>query len=124
MPACLLGAAGVRSEADGPDFYDVRGVERDDVLNLREAADHRSTKIGEIPSDGTCLQNLGCSGGLTFEEFTTLSDEEKQDRARQRPRWCRIRYRDRTGWVAGHYLRESRVRCPSTPDRRTPPATQ
>ena len=34
-----------------------------------------------IPSDATCLRSLGCQGGLTFEEFPTLSDAARKRRA-------------------------------------------
>jgi hypothetical protein len=107
----VLFAAQAFAEADGPDFYDVKGVTSGDVLNIRVEANYRSAKIGAIPSDGTCLRNLGCVGGLTFEEFTTLSAEEKQKIERQRPRWCRIEHHGVTGWVAGRYLQESASAC-------------
>jgi len=107
----MLLAAQALAEADGPDFYDVKGVEAGDVLNIRAEADYRSPKVGTIPPDGTCVRNLGCKGELTFEEFSTLSEGEKQMIERQRPRWCRIEYHDVTGWVAGRYLQESTSQC-------------
>lgn len=105
---CVLSvtASVASAEADGPDYWQVKGVEQDDVLNIREKADPYSKKIGEIPPDGTCIKNLGCVGGLTFEEFTTLSDEEKKRIERERPRWCKIEFEGTTGWVAGRYIEE------------------
>ncbi len=94
------------AEADGPDHWQVTGVEEEDVLNVREEPDPHSKKVGEIPPDGTCIKNLGCVGGLTFEEFTTLSDEEKKKIERERPRWCKVEYQGTVGWVAGRYLAE------------------
>jgi len=76
------------------------------VLNIRQEADWRSRKTGEIPPDGQCIRNLGCVGGLTLMEFTTLSEAEKAKIRKERPRWCRIEYNGITGWVAGRYLRE------------------
>ena len=102
----LLTGSIVLAEADGPDFWAVTEVKDDDVLNVREKADPHSKKIGEIPPDGTCIKNLGCVGGLTFEEFSTLSDEEKKRIERERPRWCKIEYGTTVGWVAGRYLKE------------------
>jgi hypothetical protein len=99
------------AEADGPDFYDVKGVDAGDVLNIRIKADYRSAKVGEIPSGGTCLRSLGCQGGLTYTEFSTLTEAEKRKIRRQRPRWCRIEYQGTTGWVAGRYLQESTSQC-------------
>jgi len=84
--ALLIAASIASAEADGPDFWAVQDVKEDDVLNIREKADPHSKKIGEIPPDGTCIENLGCVGGLTFEEFTTLSDEEKEIIKLERPR--------------------------------------
>ncbi|QJB56040.1 SH3 domain-containing protein [Pseudodesulfovibrio sp. zrk46] len=94
------------SEADGPDHWQILGVESNDVLNIRAEPDWQSEKIGEIPPDGQCVRNLGCKGGLTFQEFTTLSDEEKEAIKKNRPRWCKVEYQGVTGWVAGKYLRE------------------
>jgi len=94
------------AEADGPDHWQVHGVESSDVLNIRAEPTASSEKLGIIPSDGQCVKNLGCLGGLTFQEFTTLSDEEKKAIERKRPRWCKVEYEGTIGWVAGRYLRE------------------
>lgn len=94
------------AEADGPDYWQVHGVAKDDVLNIRSHFGFKAPKVGEIPYDAQCVKNMGCQGGLTFHEFTTLSESEKQQILKQRPRWCRVSYRGTTGWVAGRYLRE------------------
>lgn len=94
------------AEADGPDYWRVRDVAKDDVLNMRSYATYKAPKIGEIPYDARCIKNMGCQGGLTYQEFTTLSESEKQQITRQRPRWCRVSYQGITGWVAGRYLQE------------------
>lgn len=101
-----LGTGFVRAEADGPDYFAVRGVARGDVLNIRAEPDPHARKVGEIPPEGACIRNLGCRGGLTFEEFTTLAPAEKERRTREHPRWCKVEYGVVTGWVAGHYLAE------------------
>lgn len=105
-----VGAGAVRGEADGPDFYAVRGVAKGDVLNIRAAPDPRAPKVGEIPPDGTCLRNLGCQGGLSFDEFSTLSPAAKARREQENPRWCKVEYQGVTGWVAGRYLSEDDCR--------------
>jgi hypothetical protein len=74
------------AEADGPDFYDVKGVGSGDVLNIHAKADYRSPQIGAVPANGTCIRNMGCVGGLTFEEFSTGSAADKRGLERQRPR--------------------------------------
>lgn len=105
-----LGAGRVAAEADGPDFYRATGVPRGDVLNLRSAPDPRAAKLGAIPPDGICIRNLGCRGGLTYQEATTLGKSEQARRLKQHPRWCRVEYQGVTGWVAGRYLAEGA--CP------------
>jgi hypothetical protein len=86
--AVTLGSRSVLATADGPDFFQVSGVAGNDVLNIRSEADPHATKIGEIPADGTCVRNLGCQGGLTFQEFTELSPAEQKQRIKENPRWC------------------------------------
>jgi hypothetical protein len=94
------------STADGPDYWKVHGVETNDVLNIRKEASAQSAKIGQIPADGQCIKNIKCVGGLTFDEFTNLSQEEKDQLIKERPRWCYVGYQGTEGWVAGRYLRE------------------
>jgi len=101
-----LGPGALRAEADGPDYYAVRGVAADDVLNIRAEPGPHGRKLGEIPPHGTCIRNLGCQGGLTLQEFSTLTPAEQERRAREHPRWCKVEYQGVTGWVAGHYLAE------------------
>jgi hypothetical protein len=102
-------------DADGPDFWQVRGVAENDVLNIRAKPDWRSQKIGEIPPDGKCVKHLKCVGGLTLEEHATLTDAEKKAIKKRRPRWCLIEYRGTRGWVAGRYLMEGSCREESAP---------
>jgi len=105
-----LGTGAASADADGPDFYQVRNVAANDVLHMRVKPNPRARKVGEIPPDGTCLRNLGCQGGLTFQEFTELSPAERKQRERENPRWCRVEYQGVTGWVAGRYLGEGDCR--------------
>jgi hypothetical protein len=104
VAALCSGAA--MATADGPDFYRVRGVASGDVLNIRAEPDATARRLGEIPPGANCVRNLGCQGGLSYQEFTTLSAAKRKQRERENPRWCRIEYRGLTGWVAGRYLAE------------------
>ena len=104
----LAAASGpAHATADGPDFYRVRGVSATSALSLRAEPSVQASRIGRIPPDAACLRNLGCQGGLTLEEFTTLSEADKKRRALENPRWCKVEYRGTVGWVAGRYLAEA-----------------
>lgn len=105
-----LSSGALLADADGPDFYAVQGVARGDVLNIRVEPDPHARKVGEIPPDGNCVRNLGCKGGLTFQEFTELSPSEQKRLQSERPRWCKVEYQGVTGWVAGRYLTEGSCR--------------
>lgn len=109
---CFAGifAATAFATADGPDFFAVHDVAASDALNIRAEPHAQARKVGTIPPNGTCIRNLGCQGGLTFQEFTTMTPEQQKQRLRENPRWCRVEYQGVTGWVAGRYLREGN--CP------------
>ena len=92
--------------ADGPDYYQLRGVSSGDTLHIRAEPRPDATRLGEIQPDGDCIRNLGCQGGLTFQEFTTLSKVQQAQRRRENPRWCKIEYQGIVGWVAWRYLAE------------------
>jgi hypothetical protein len=97
------------AEADGPDFYAVTGVAADDVLNIRAEPSARSEKLGEIPHDARGLENLGCLGLPSFVEWQAMTGQQRQ--ASRKDYWCRVKYQELAGWVAGRYLRED-----STPE--------
>jgi len=94
------------AEADGPDYYRVSDVAAAALLNIRAEPTSQATKVGSIPPNADCVRNLGCQGGLTLQEFTTLNQAEQAKRLQQNPRWCQIEYQGVTGWVAGRYLVE------------------
>jgi hypothetical protein len=106
MTAFALTSGEAGAEADGPDFFRVIGVAADDVLNIRSEPRASGEKLGEIPPGADCVRNLGCQGGLSFEEYTTLTEEEQAARLKANPRWCRIEYEGVVGWAAGRYLAE------------------
>ena len=105
-----IGAGAASAEADGPDYYAVRGVAAGDVLHIRAEPNPQARPVGQIPPQGTCIRNLGCRGGLTFAEYSTLSPAEQEQRTRAHPRWCQVEYQGVTGWVAGRYLAEGECR--------------
>jgi len=94
--------------ADGPDHFRITGIEVGESLTIHSMPDTNSDKLGEIPPNGNCVLNLGCHGGLTLQEFMTLSKTEQQQRQEENPRWCEVEYQGTKGWVAGRYLAEGR----------------
>jgi uncharacterized protein len=110
------------AEADGPDFYKASNIAAGSTLNIHYSADTESTVTGIIPADSTCIRNLGCVGGLTLNEFTTLSKPEQTQRLRESPRWCKITYQGVTGWVIGRHLAEGHCEQNETSDESTLPA--
>lgn len=107
--ACPLAHA----EADGPDHYRLRNVAPAGSVSLRAEPSASSARIWRIPAGAACLRNMGCQGGLTFRELTTLSDAPKAQRQRENPRWCKVEYRGTVGWVAGHDLAEDGCVAPA-----------
>jgi hypothetical protein len=99
--------------ADGPDHYRVRSVSPGSHLNLRAEPSTSAPVLARIPADATCLASLGCRGGLTLQEFTTLSSAEQRRRTQENPHWCKVDYRGTVGWVAGRYLAEATCVAPS-----------
>ncbi len=88
------------AEADGPGFYGVSGLAADDMLNISSEQTSHAANVGSIPLAPTCVRNLGCRGGLTFQEFGTLNQVEQPKRLQQNPRWCQVEYLGVAGWVA------------------------
>jgi hypothetical protein len=107
----ILFVSTAHAEADGPDFYDVRNVRDGSSLRLRAEPSTSAEVLARIPHDATCLQNRGCVGGLTLEEFSNRSPAERAEIERTRPRWCRVGFGALDGWVAGRYMRESSSAC-------------
>ncbi len=94
----------VFADADGPDYYRVKGVAADDVLNIRARPSAKADKVGEIPPDGDGVRNLGCQGGPNIVEWEQMTPSERE--AASHKRWCRIEFGGIRGWVAGRFLAE------------------
>lgn len=106
--------------ADGPDHYRVIDAPPTKGLEMRREADQQTEVLGVIPATATCLRNLGCVGGLSIDEFNTLSAKERATRQAANPRWCNVEYQGRVGWVEGRYLAEGACPGPSSdPNQRT-----
>lgn len=97
-------AAPVLAEADGPDYFRVRNVRANDVLNLRTGPSPSAAKLAEIPHDTDGIRNLGCRGGLSFAQWERATAAQRK--AAESRRWCRVEYRGVRGWAAGRFLAE------------------
>lgn len=110
----LLGTAihgCVLATADGPDFYRVGPLPEGTALFLRDEPRLDARRIADLPGDAQCLRSLGCQGGVSFQEFNTLSPEARERREAEHPRWCKLSYQGVVGWVEGRFLAEAG--CPS-----------
>ncbi len=97
---------GAWAEEGGPDCFKVTGVAPGDTLNIHTEPHVKSKVIGEIARETDNIKNLGCKGGLTFNEYSTLSKAEQEQIKKERPRWCKIAFDGVEGWVYGRYLAE------------------
>jgi hypothetical protein len=124
LPAILLLTLAVASgpanaEADGPDYWMVVGLRADSTLTIRDAPRRDAPKVGALRHDARGIENLGCVGEPTLEEWRSMSEAERATAKSQR--WCRVRYRDIDGWAAGRHLAEdtrTAVSVPRTPGTR------
>jgi len=94
----------VHATADGPDFYAVTDVAANDVLKLRTEPSEDAVKIGQIAHDAHGLQNLGCQGLPSYDEWERMTGKERQ--ASLNHYWCKVSYQGVDGWVEGRFLRE------------------
>jgi len=106
---CLASCIGTTAlaTADGPDYYAVQDVGISDVLNVRATPSSSGTLIGTIPPDGDGLANLGCVGGLNYDEWEKATQADRA--AARKTRWCRVGYDRTIGWAAGWFLTEGGV---------------
>ena len=113
LVACLLVALATTASAtaDGPDFYQPRGIGPGGSLPLRAAPRADAPAVGRIGAAATCMRSLGCQGGLSLEEFSGLSEAAKRQRLAENPRWCQVLVHGRSGWVPGEALAESAAAC-------------
>ncbi len=92
------------ADADGPDYWAVTGVSRNDHLNLRKGPSVKFSAVAQIPAEFEQLVNLGCSPDFTITDWERFSEYERD--VASSLRWCRVRFHDYVGWVKGSYLRE------------------
>ena len=117
VSALLAGVLGwslissARADADGPDHYSLRDMPSGEAVVLRAEPSPDADVVGGVSTGARCLRNLGCRGGLSMYEFSTLSTRDQHDRLALNPRWCRVEYQGRIGWLEGGVLAESATAC-------------
>ncbi len=77
--------------ADGPACWSVVGVAANDTLNVRAAPEKHAKVVGTIPPNVHPLKNLN-------EDPKSDMDPPKY------PGWCKVQYKELTGWVACRFL--------------------
>jgi hypothetical protein len=82
--------------ADGPDCWAVKGVAKNDVLNVREKPNASSKIIGAIPSNTRSVQNAN---------DTECPDAPTKNMPKEcGSGWCKVKYKAVVGWVNCRFL--------------------
>lgn len=123
--AAFLFSAGLTANAfaqsEGPDYFRITGVQKDDNVNVRRKPNADAKIVGKIPKDADGIKNIGCNrGGLTQKQWDKASAAKKK--AAQRRTWCEVEYEGVKGWVSARFLAEGA--SPSVPQQPQPPAAQ
>jgi membrane-bound inhibitor of C-type lysozyme len=92
------------AQAEGPDYFRITGLKKDDRVNVRRAPNVDAKIVGKIPKETDGVKNLGCKGGLTPKQWAKASEAKKKAAARER--WCEVEYDGVRGWVSGRLLAE------------------
>lgn len=104
---CAVCSGGAPATADGPDYYRLNATVPEAERVMLSEPRQDAVQILALPVDAQCLRSLGCQGGLSLQDFTKLSEAEKRQRQAANPRWCKLAYQGRTGWVQGRFLSEA-----------------
>jgi hypothetical protein len=105
----------VWAASDGPDFFTVRNVRSDDVLNLRASHSSSSVIVTKIPPMEKGIKSLGDRWpkydsdvpptAENLEERSDLTTEEKKALIKGLS-WCRVEYQKKQGWALCKFLGE------------------
>lgn len=93
-------------------FLQVQKVRSNDILNIREKADHTSKSIAKIPFDAKCVVSHGCGKNIDFSVMMHMEETEIQiflDQAKEQ--WCYVDFDGISGWSNSYYLKESKADC-------------
>lgn len=92
------------SEADGPDYWAITGVNNGGYLNIRLGPSVQFSIIGKIPSDYKHLNNIACYPEFTINEWDQFNAHERKTALDMR--WCKVKYKNIVGWVCAKFLTE------------------
>ena len=108
------------AQADGPDYFRITGLKKEDRVNVRRGPDAEAKIVGKIPKDTDGIKNLGCKGGLTQKQWTKASEAKKKLAAKER--WCQVEHGGVKGWVSGRFLGEGTApQAEAKPEEQAPP---
>jgi uncharacterized protein len=111
------------AQADGPDYFRITGLKKEDRVNVRRGPDAEAKIVGKIPKDTDGIKNLGCKGGLTQKQWAKASEAKKKAAAKER--WCQVEHDGVKGWVSGRFLGEGTApQAQAKPEEQAPPAQQ
>ncbi len=99
---CCIGSV-ADATASGPDFYCVKDVQKNDVLNVRTRPSLKSKVVTKIPHNACRIGNFGT---CATEDGKVIPESDVPAVKDARPFWCKVRYEDKVGWVASRFLRE------------------
>lgn len=98
--------------AENSNFWQVKKVKSNDVLNIRSKSDHTSKKVSSIPFNETCVKSHGCGKDIDLESMMHMQEEEVRAFLQQaKVDWCFIEYKGIKGWVNKKYLKASTKTC-------------
>lgn len=104
--AFILAATPVWATADGPDFWQVKGVASNDVLNMRMGPGTEYMILDTLPHNARKLKAIVCVPTLDDGDFFALTEAE-QATLNGQSRWCYIQAEDfKDGWVNMRYMEE------------------
>lgn len=87
------------ADADGPDYFLVRGVSPGGVLNVRAVPTATGRVVAKISHDAVHLRNVGCSDVVKGVQ-RKIPDAQNGDV------WCKVEYYGVVGWISSRYLME------------------
>ena len=104
--AFALAATPLWATADGPEFWQVKGVRPDDVLNMRMGPGTEYMILDTLPHNARRIRAIVCVPTLDDGDFFALTEAE-QTQLNTLSRWCYVQTEDlKDGWVNMRFMEE------------------